>query len=164
MKRVAVYVLTTVVLIGVLHQRHLASQLETVKKLAPDVYFHEGDRRQGPLQQRLGGLRGLRAGHRRQLPVRRAGDHPEDPRARPTSRSASRSTRTITAITPTATRSGWTTAPSPVAHTGVVERDEEVRDGPLRRQARPLGGRREGARGRRGHEAEAAVAALPATA
>jgi glyoxylase-like metal-dependent hydrolase (beta-lactamase superfamily II) len=43
MKRVAAYVLTTVVLIGLLYQRQLASQIETVKELAPGVYFHEGD-------------------------------------------------------------------------------------------------------------------------
>ena len=43
MKRVAVYVLTTCVLIGFLHQRHLTGQINTVKELAPGVYFHEGD-------------------------------------------------------------------------------------------------------------------------
>ena len=43
MKRVAVYVVTTVVLIGLLYQRQIAGQLETVKELAPDVYFHQGD-------------------------------------------------------------------------------------------------------------------------
>jgi cyclase len=45
MKRLAVYVLTTCVLIGLLHQRDLASQINTVKELAPGVYFHEGDLR-----------------------------------------------------------------------------------------------------------------------
>jgi cyclase len=40
-----VYVLTTSVLIGLLHQRHVASQINTVKELAPGVYFHEGDLR-----------------------------------------------------------------------------------------------------------------------
>ena len=45
MKRLAVYVLTTAVLIGVLYQRHAASQINTVKELAPGVYFHEGDLR-----------------------------------------------------------------------------------------------------------------------
>lgn len=45
MKRLAVYVLTTCVLIGVLYQRHVASQIDTVKELAPGVYFHEGDLR-----------------------------------------------------------------------------------------------------------------------
>jgi cyclase len=43
MKRLAVYVLTTCVLIALLHQRQSASQIETVKELAPGVYFHEGD-------------------------------------------------------------------------------------------------------------------------
>ena len=43
MKRVAVYVLTTCVLIGLLLQRDLASQINTVKELAPGVYFHQGD-------------------------------------------------------------------------------------------------------------------------
>jgi cyclase len=45
MKRLAGYVLTTCVLVGLLHQRHLASQIGTVKELAPGVYFHEGDLR-----------------------------------------------------------------------------------------------------------------------
>jgi glyoxylase-like metal-dependent hydrolase (beta-lactamase superfamily II) len=45
MKRLAVYALTTCVLIGVLYQRHAASQINTVKELAPGVYFHEGDLR-----------------------------------------------------------------------------------------------------------------------
>jgi glyoxylase-like metal-dependent hydrolase (beta-lactamase superfamily II) len=45
MKRLAAYVLTTCVLIGLLHQRQLASQIDTVKELAPGVYFHEGDLR-----------------------------------------------------------------------------------------------------------------------
>jgi cyclase len=43
MKRLAVYVVTTCVLIGLLHQRHVAGQINTVKELAPGVYFHEGD-------------------------------------------------------------------------------------------------------------------------
>ena len=45
MKRLAAYVLTTGVLIGFLHQRQVASQVNTVKELAPGVYFHEGDLR-----------------------------------------------------------------------------------------------------------------------
>ena len=45
MKRLTVYVLTTCVLIGVLYQRDVASQIGAVKELAPDVYFHEGDLR-----------------------------------------------------------------------------------------------------------------------
>jgi glyoxylase-like metal-dependent hydrolase (beta-lactamase superfamily II) len=44
MKRSAVYVLMTGVVIGIL-QRQLASQINTVKELAPGVYFHEGDLR-----------------------------------------------------------------------------------------------------------------------
>jgi cyclase len=43
MTRVAVYVLTTCVLIGLLHQRDVASQVNAVRELAPGVYFHEGD-------------------------------------------------------------------------------------------------------------------------
>ena len=45
MRRVAVYVLTTGLVIGFLYQRDLASQINTVKELAPGVYFHEGDLR-----------------------------------------------------------------------------------------------------------------------
>jgi cyclase len=45
MKRVAVYVLTTCALVGFLLQREVASQIDTVKELAPGVYFHEGDLR-----------------------------------------------------------------------------------------------------------------------
>src|SRR5687768_6891349 len=43
MKRLAVYVATTCLVVLVLHQRDLASQIGTVKELAPGVYFHEGD-------------------------------------------------------------------------------------------------------------------------
>jgi cyclase len=45
MKRVAAYILTTCGLVGLLYQPHVASQINTVKQLAPDVYFHEGDLR-----------------------------------------------------------------------------------------------------------------------
>ena len=45
MKRVALYVLTTCALIGLLHQRRIHSQINTAKELAPGVYFHEGDLR-----------------------------------------------------------------------------------------------------------------------
>jgi cyclase len=45
MKRLAVYAVTTCALIGILYQRHAATQINTVKELAPDVYFHEGDLR-----------------------------------------------------------------------------------------------------------------------
>jgi cyclase len=44
MKRLALYAVTTCGLIGLLHH-HLAGQVNTVKQLAPDVYFHEGDLR-----------------------------------------------------------------------------------------------------------------------
>jgi len=43
MKRLAIYALTTCVLIGFVYQRRVASQIETVKELAPGVYFHQGD-------------------------------------------------------------------------------------------------------------------------
>ena len=43
MKRLAVYVLTTCGLVGVLLQREVATQIDTVKELAAGVYFHEGD-------------------------------------------------------------------------------------------------------------------------
>ena len=43
MKRLAVYVATTCLVVLVLHQRDVASQIGTVKELAPGVYFHEGD-------------------------------------------------------------------------------------------------------------------------
>ena len=45
MKRLAVYVLTTCALIGVIAQREMTSQINAVKELAPGVYFHEGDLR-----------------------------------------------------------------------------------------------------------------------
>jgi len=44
-KRLTIYVLTTCVIIGLLHARQVASQINTVKELAPGVYFHEGDLR-----------------------------------------------------------------------------------------------------------------------
>jgi glyoxylase-like metal-dependent hydrolase (beta-lactamase superfamily II) len=43
MKRLAVYVLTTCALIGLVYQHRADSQVGTVKELAPGVYFHEGD-------------------------------------------------------------------------------------------------------------------------
>ena len=45
MKRVALYVLTTCAVIGLLDQRRIHSQINTAKELAPGVYFHEGDLR-----------------------------------------------------------------------------------------------------------------------
>jgi cyclase len=44
-KRLTIYFLTTCVIIGLLHARQVASQINTVKELAPGVYFHEGDLR-----------------------------------------------------------------------------------------------------------------------
>jgi glyoxylase-like metal-dependent hydrolase (beta-lactamase superfamily II) len=43
MRRFATYLLTTVALIGFVYQRHAATQVNTVKELAPSVFFHEGD-------------------------------------------------------------------------------------------------------------------------
>ena len=43
MKRLATFVLTASALVGLLRSRDLASQINTVKELAPGVYFHEGD-------------------------------------------------------------------------------------------------------------------------
>jgi cyclase len=45
MKRLAAYILTTLVAVGFLGQRETATQTNTVKELAPGVYFHEGDLR-----------------------------------------------------------------------------------------------------------------------
>jgi cyclase len=45
MKRLAAYILVTLAVMAVLEQRRLSSQVNTVKELAPDVYFHEGDLR-----------------------------------------------------------------------------------------------------------------------
>jgi len=45
MKRFAIYVLTACVLVAFVHQRQAAGQINAVKQLAPDVYFHEGDLR-----------------------------------------------------------------------------------------------------------------------
>ena len=43
MKRVAVHVLTTCVLVAGVIERYAASQVNVVKELAPGVFFHEGD-------------------------------------------------------------------------------------------------------------------------
>ena len=43
MKRLAVYLLSIVVLLGFVYRRDAATQVNTVKELAPGVYFHEGD-------------------------------------------------------------------------------------------------------------------------
>ena len=45
MQRFFAYVLTTVVLLGVVYQQRTASQFNTVMELAPGVYFHDGDLR-----------------------------------------------------------------------------------------------------------------------
>jgi glyoxylase-like metal-dependent hydrolase (beta-lactamase superfamily II) len=45
MRRLAGYLLATVVLLGLVNGRQSASQVDTVKELAPGVYFHEGDLR-----------------------------------------------------------------------------------------------------------------------
>lgn len=45
MKRLTIYGLTACVLMALAYQRHVAGQINTVKQLAPDVYFHEGDLR-----------------------------------------------------------------------------------------------------------------------
>ncbi len=45
MKRLALYVLTTCVLVTLVHERSVARQINTVKELTPGVYFHEGDLR-----------------------------------------------------------------------------------------------------------------------
>ena len=43
MTRLALYVLTTFVLIGLMDQRRVDSQINSVKEIAPGVYFHQGD-------------------------------------------------------------------------------------------------------------------------
>ena len=45
MKRLALFLLTICLLIGLAYQGRVASQVNTVRELAPDVYFHEGDLR-----------------------------------------------------------------------------------------------------------------------
>lgn len=45
MRRLAAYLLTTVVVIGLVYQREAVGQIDTVKQLSPDVYFHQGDLR-----------------------------------------------------------------------------------------------------------------------
>ena len=45
MKRLAVYIAVTFAIAFVLYQRDAATQIDTVKELAPGVYFHEGDLR-----------------------------------------------------------------------------------------------------------------------
>ncbi|HXW03795.1 MAG TPA: MBL fold metallo-hydrolase [Vicinamibacterales bacterium] len=45
MRRLAVYILSTGALVGLLARPPLAGQVETVRELAPGVYFHEGDLR-----------------------------------------------------------------------------------------------------------------------
>jgi cyclase len=45
MRRMALFVFTASLFVGLIAQRDLASQINTVKELAPGVYFHEGDLR-----------------------------------------------------------------------------------------------------------------------
>jgi cyclase len=45
MKRLVIYLLTIAFVVGFLYQRQVDSQINTVKELAPGVYFHEGDLR-----------------------------------------------------------------------------------------------------------------------
>ena len=111
MRRLALYLLVTCLITEVLYQRHVSGQVNTVKELALGVYFHERPSRERALQQWLGDFRRLRTRRRRELSVRRAGNHPRRSRRRRTNRSASRSIHTTTAITHTPTRSGWTMAP-----------------------------------------------------
>ena len=160
MKRVAVYVLTTCVLVGLLHQRHLASQINTVKELAPGVYFHEGDlKRKGHCNNGWvifddyvlvldanfpSGAQEIIPKIKAQTskPIRFAfdthhhGDHAYGNQALGRQRRGSGRPRERR------------------------RRDAEVRDRALRRQARTLGGRGQAARGSQSDAAEGAVAAL----
>ena len=43
MRRFALFGVTACLLVGTLHRQHAASQIDTVRELAPDVYFHQGD-------------------------------------------------------------------------------------------------------------------------
>ena len=45
MRRLFVYISTACLIVVVLYQRGVATQIDTVKELAPGVYFHEGDLR-----------------------------------------------------------------------------------------------------------------------
>jgi cyclase len=45
MRRMLTYLLSTVTILGFLSQHELRSQVNTVKEIAPGVYFHEGDLR-----------------------------------------------------------------------------------------------------------------------
>jgi cyclase len=47
MKRLAVYGLTMAIVMVALYQRQVVTQINTVKELAPGVYFHEGDLSKG---------------------------------------------------------------------------------------------------------------------
>ena len=90
-----------------------------VKEIAPGVFFRysaisatDKIRRLRRQQQHLGRLRGLRRRHRRQLPQGGRATSSRRSRRRPISRSATSSTRTITATMPTATRSSPRPAPA----------------------------------------------------
>ena len=43
MRRLVMFVVMTALFVGIVHQRHVESQPDTVKELAPGVYFHEGN-------------------------------------------------------------------------------------------------------------------------
>ena len=43
MRRLALFAVMTALFVGIVHQRHVESQPDTVKELAPGVFFHEGD-------------------------------------------------------------------------------------------------------------------------
>ena len=112
MKRVAAYVLTTGLVIGILYQRDLASQINTVKELAPGVYSTKATcARRGTATTAGWSSTTTSSCSTPTSPRARRRFSPRSTRRR-ASRSGSRSTRTTTAITPTATRSGSTTAPS----------------------------------------------------
>ena len=100
-----------------------------------------GRHQQGPLQQRLDRLRGLRAGRRRQLPLGRAGGHREDPRA--DEEADPLRLRHAPSRRPRLRQPG---VGGRRRHAGRAHRrargDEAARDRPVRRSARALGGRR----------------------
>jgi len=110
MKRFVGYVLTTFALIGFVYQRHPSSQTNTVKELAPGVFFHEGDIK-GRGHCNNGWVifddyvlvidANFPSGAQEVIPKIKA---------RPASQSASRSIHTTTAITRMEIRSGRTTA------------------------------------------------------
>ena len=89
------------------------SQVGRVQKLAPDVYFHEGDISKGHCNNGWIVFEDYVLVIDANFPSGAQEIIPKIRELTRTSRSASPSTRTITATTPTATRSGWTKAPRP---------------------------------------------------